>query len=394
MTGSVIVAGARPPVAKFSGAYKTLTAVDLGAIAIREAVARAGIEGSDVDYVIMGQVIQAGCGQNPARQALAKAGLPQEVPGITVNKVCLSGMSAVAMADQMIKAGDAEVVIAGGMESMTNAPYLVPSARFGSRLGDTKMVDAMILDGLWTHFSDQHMGDASDDVNAELGITREDQDAWSAKSHQKAHAAWEEGAFVEETFHVEIEQRKGDPIVFQRDDGIRPDTTMETLTKLRPAFQKEGTITAGNASQLSDGSAALVVMSEAAAERLGVKPLAQILAYGISAERYAYLHTVPALAIQNAAKKAEVDVHDLEIIEINEAFAAVALNSTRMLGVDEEKVNPKGGAVAIGHPIGASGARLTISAMYEMRRRDVDLSAAAICGGGGQGDALILKNLR
>ena len=394
MTGSVIVAGARPPVAKFSGAYKTLTAVDLGAIAIREAVARAGIDGADVDYVIMGQVIQAGCGQNPARQALSKAGLPQEVPGITVNKVCLSGMSAIAMADQMIKAGDAEVVIAGGMESMTNAPYLVPSARFGSRLGDSTMVDSMIYDGLWTLFSDQHMGDASEDVNSELGLNREEQDAWSARSHERAHAAWESGAMVEETFSVEIEQRKGDPLVFARDDGIRPDTSLETLAKLKPAFQKEGTITAGNASQLSDGSAAVVVMSPSAAERLGAMPMAEIVAYGISAERYAFLHTVPALAIQNAAKKAGIDVHDLPLIEINEAFAAVAVNSTRMLGVDEAIVNVNGGAVALGHPIGASGTRITLAAMYEMRRRDLDLSAAAICGGGGQGDALILRNLR
>lgn len=391
-TTSVIVAGARPPVAKFSGAYKTLTAVDLGAHAIAQAMARAGIAPEEIEYTIMGQVLQAGCSQNPARQASIAGDLPKETPAITVNKVCLSGMSAVAMADQMIKAGDLETVMAGGMESMSNAPYLVPSARFGSRLGDAKLVDSMVWDGLWTVFSDQHMGDASDDVNKDLGITREDQDAWAARSHQNAAAAQAAGAFEDEIVEIEIKQRKGDPIVFAHDDGIRPDTTSESLASLRAAFQSDGTITAGNASQLSDGAAAMVVMSKAKADQLGLEPLAEIVATGMSAERFAYLHTVPAIALQNAAKKAGIDVHDLGIIEINEAFAAVAVNSTRMLGVNEDVVNPNGGAVALGHPIGASGARLVLSAAHHMRREGIEFGAAAICGGGGQGDAIILRN--
>lgn len=391
-TTSVIVAGARPPIAKFSGAYKSLTAVDLGAHAIAKALERSGVSAEEIEYTIMGQVLQAGCSQNPARQASIAGGLLKETPAITLNKVCLSGMSAVAMADQMIKAGDIQTAMAGGMESMTNAPYLVPSARFGSRLGDAKMIDSMIWDGLWTVFSDQHMGDASEDVNTDLGITRDEQDAWSVGSHVKAAAAWESGAMEDEVVEIEIKQRKGDPIVFSQDDGIRADTTMESLGKLRPAFQAEGTITAGNASQLSDGAAAMVVMSREKADALGLEPLAEIVAYGIAAERFAYLHTVPALALQNASKKAGIDVHDLGIIEINEAFAAVAVNSTKMLGVDEAVVNPNGGAVALGHPIGASGARLVLSAAHHMRREGIEFGAAAICGGGGQGDAIILRN--
>ena len=392
MTTSVIVAGARPPVAKFSGMYKTLTAVDLGAHAIAKALERSGVAPSEIEYTIMGQVLQAGCSQNPARQASVAGGLEKETPAITVNKVCLSGTSAVMMADQMIRAGDAQAVMAGGMESMTNAPYLIPSARFGSRLGDAKMVDSMIYDGLWTVFSDQHMGEASDDVNKDLGITREEQDAWAARSHQRAHAAWESGALEDEVVEIDIKQRKGDPITFKRDDGIRADSSQESLGKLRPAFFEDGTITAGNASQLSDGAAAMVVMSKDKADQLGLDPIAEIVATGISAERFAYLHTVPALALQNAAKKAGIDVHDLGIIEINEAFAAVAVNATRMLGVSEDVVNPNGGAVAIGHPIGASGARLVLSVAHHLKREGLEFGAAAICGGGGQGDAVILRN--
>lgn len=391
MTTSVIVSAARTPIAKFAGAYKELQAVDLGAAAIKEALSRAGLSGDKVEYVIMGQVLQAGTGQITARQAAIKAGIPKEVPGITINKVCLSGVAAIAMADQMIKAGEIEIAVSGGMESMTNAPYLVPSARFGSRLGDANMVDSMVYDGLWSTFTEQHMGDASDDVNKDIGISRESQDHWSARSHQRAEAAWAEGRMAEEVVPVEVPQRKGDPVVFAQDDGIRGDTTHDTLAKLRPAFQSDGSITAGNASQLSDGGAALVIMSKGKAVDLELEPLAEIVSYGMSAERYSYLHTVPALALQNAAKKAGMDVHDLGLIEINEAFAAVAVNSTQMLGVSEDIVNVNGGAVALGHPIGASGARIVLTLAYEMRRRGVDVGGASICGGGGQGDALIIR---
>ncbi len=393
MTPSLIAAGARTPIGRFAGGFKDLAAVDLGAVAIREALARSGVPADRVDYVIMGQVLQAGAGQITARQAAIKAGIPKEVPAITINKVCLSGLSAIALADQLIRAGEIKVAVAGGMESMTNAPYLLPDARFGSRLGNSRMVDSMIYDGLWSTFTDQHMGESSDEVNAELSINREDQDAWSAQSHQRAAAAWESGRMADEVVPVEVPQRKGDPVVVDRDEGIRPDTTAQSLAGLKPAFKPDGTITAGNASQISDGAAAVVVMAPEVAEEFGVSPLAEVVAHGMSAERYAYLHTVPALAMQNALKKAGRDVHDLGLIEINEAFASVALNATRMLGADEEIVNVNGGAVALGHPIGASGARLVLTLAYEMRRRGVDLGGASLCGGGGQGDALIIRRV-
>jgi acetyl-CoA C-acetyltransferase len=393
MTPSLIAAGARTPIGRFAGGFKDLAAVDLGAVAIREALARSGVPADRVDYVIMGQVLQAGAGQITARQAAVKAGIPKEVPAITINKVCLSGLNAIALADQLIRAGEIKVAVAGGMESMTNAPYLLPDARFGSRLGNSRMVDSMIYDGLWSTFTDQHMGESSDEVNAELSINREDQDAWSARSHQRAAAAWESGRMAEEVVPVEVPQRKGDPVVVDRDEGIRPDTTAQSLAGLKPAFKPDGTITAGNASQISDGAAAVVVMAPEVAEEFGVTPLAEVVAHGMSAERYAYLHTVPALAMQNALKKAGRDVHDLGLIEINEAFASVALNATRMLGADEEIVNVNGGAVALGHPIGASGARLVLTLAYEMRRRGVDLGGASLCGGGGQGDALIIRRV-
>jgi acetyl-CoA C-acetyltransferase len=391
MTRSVIVAGARTPIAKFGGGFKDLPAVDLGAAAVREAMARAGVAGESIDYVIMGQVLQAGAGQITARQAAIKAGVPKEVPAITINKVCLSGLNAVALADQLIRAGEIDVAIAGGMESMTNAPYLLPDARYGSRLGNTKMVDSMIQDGLWSTFTGQHMGESSDEVNAELQLSREDQDAWAARSHQRAYAAWESGRMAEEVVPVEVPQRKGDPVVVARDEGIRAETAAESLAGLKPAFTNDGTITAGNASQISDGAAAVVVMSRARADELGVEPLAEIVAHGMSAERYAWLHTVPAIAMQNALKKAGKDVHDLGLLEVNEAFASVSLNATRMLGVDEAIVNVNGGAVALGHPIGASGARLVLTLAYEMRRRGVEYGGATLCGGGGQGDALIIR---
>jgi acetyl-CoA C-acetyltransferase len=393
MTSSVIVAGARTPIGKFGGGFKDLPAVKLGAHAISSAIGRAGIAPDQIDYVIMGQVIQAGTGQITARQAAIEAGIPKEVPAITINKVCLSGLSAIALADQLIRAGEVEVVVAGGMESMSRAPYLIPGARWGQRMGNSTMVDSMVYDGLWSTFTGKHMGDSSDEVNAQLAITREEQDAWAAQSHARAAAAWDEGRFAEEVVPVEIPQRTGDPVIVARDEGIRADTTKESLAKLKPAFRAEGTITAGNASQISDGGAAVVVMKRERAESLGLPPLAEIVAHGMSAERFAWLHTVPAVAMQNALKKAGKDAHDLGLVEINEAFASVALNATRMLGVDEAIVNVNGGAVALGHPIGMSGARLVLTLAYEMRRREVDLGGAALCGGGGQGDALIIRRV-
>ena len=391
MSGSVIVAGVRTPIGKFGRAFKDLKAVDLGAKAIEEALRRAGITGDQVDYVIMGHVLQAGAGQITARQAAIAAGIPKEVPSITINKVCLSGLNAVALADQLIRAGEIELAVAGGMESMSSAPYLLPQARWGVRMGDGELVDSMIYDGLYSTFTEKEMGEDSDEVNAELNIGREEQDSVAARSHRRAHAAWEEGRLAEEVVAVEVPQRKGDPLLVERDEGIRPDTTPESLANLRPAFKKDGTITAGNASQISDGGAALVVMSRERAEAMGIEPLAEVVAHGMSAERFPYLHTVPAIAIENAVKKAGIGVSDLGLFEINEAFAAVSLNATRMLGVDDEIVNVNGGAVALGHPIGMSGARLVLTLAHEMRRRGVELGAAGLCGGGGQGDALIIR---
>jgi acetyl-CoA C-acetyltransferase len=388
---SVIVAGARTPIGKLRGAFADLAAVDLGAVAIRAAVERAGIAGEQVDYAIVGHVLQAGAGQITSLQATIGAGLPKDVPAITVNKVCLSGMSAIAIADQMIRAGEIEVAVSGGMESMTNAPYVVPKARAGSRLGDAELIDTMIHDGLWSSFRNQHMGEGTDEVSAELGVTREAQDAWAVRSHQRAAAAWAEGRMADEVVAVDASSRTGDPVIVERDEGIRADTSLEVLTRLKPAFRPDGTITAGNASQISDGACAVVVMSAEKAEELGVAPLAEIVAYGMSSDRYPSLHTVPAIALERALKKAGVAVNDLGVVEINEAFAAVPIHSARMLGLDEAIVNPNGGAVALGHPIGASGARIVLTLALEMRRRGVELGGAAICGGGGQGDALVLR---
>jgi acetyl-CoA C-acetyltransferase len=390
---SVIVAGARTPIGRFGQAFRDLSAVDLGAVAIREALVRARVEPAEVDYVIMGQVLQAGAGQITARQAAVAAGIPKEVPAITINKVCLSGMNAIALADQLIRAGEVELVVAGGMESMSQAPYLVPRARFGERMGHVELVDSMIHDGLWSTFTRQHMGESSDAVNAELGITREEQDAWAARSHARAHEAWEAGRLAEEVVPVEVPGRKGERVLVERDEGIRPDTTAEALARLRPAFTEDGTITAGNASQVSDGACAVVVTTRERAERLGVTPLAEVVSHGMSAAGFAHLHTVPAIALEHALKKAGLAVPDLGLLEVNEAFAAVALNVTRVLGFDEALVNVNGGAVALGHPIGASGARITLTLAMEMRRRGVDLGGAAICGGGGQGDALVLRRV-
>ena len=387
----MILAGARTPIGKFAGAFKDVPAVTLGGHAIRAALERAGVEGKEVDYVIMGQVLQAGAGQITARQAAIEGGIPQEVPAITINKVCLSGLNAIALADQLIRAGEVQVVVAGGMESMSEAPYLVPKARFGARLGNTEMIDSMVHDGLWSTFTKQHMGESSDEVNRELEIAREDQDEWAARSHQRAHRAWENGALGEEVVAVTMPARRGETVTVARDEGIRSDATPESLAKLAPAFKRDGTITAGNASQISDGAAAVVVMSREKARKLGREPLAEVVAHGMSAERYAWLHTVPALALANALKKAGLDADDLELVEINEAFASVAINSTRMLRLDEDRVNVNGGAVALGHPIGASGARLVLTLAHELKRRGAKVGAAALCGGGGQGDALIIS---
>jgi len=388
---SVIVAGARTPFGRFGGAFKEVPATTLGAHAIRAALDRSGVKGEDVDYVIMGQVLQAGAGQITSSQAAIEAGIPQEVPAITINKVCLSGINAIALADQLIRAGEVEVVVAGGMESMSEAPYLVPKARFGARLGNTEMIDSMVHDGLWSTFTKQHMGASSDEVNKELELSREDQDAWAARSHQRAEKAWHNGVMKDEVVVVALSQRRGEPVRVERDEGVRPGTDLESLSKLPAAFSKDGTITAGNASQISDGAAAVVVMSRERAQKMGVEPLVEIVAHGMSADRYAWLHTVPALALSNALKKAGLDVDDLELVEINEAFAAVALNVTRMLALDEESVNVNGGAVALGHPIGASGARLVLTVANELKRRGLRTGAAALCGGGGQGDALIVR---
>jgi acetyl-CoA C-acetyltransferase len=395
MASSVVASAARTAIGKFGGALAETPAVDLGGAAIRAALERAGIAGEQVDYVIMGHVLQAGTGQITARQAAIKAGIPETTPAVTINKVCLSGLNAIALADQMIRAGEVSVVVAGGMESMDRAPYLLPKARTGYRMGDGTVVDSMIFDGLWDAFTDRHMGDQSEDVNTEFSISRQEQDRWAARSHARAHRAMVDGKFDEEIVPFEIPQRKGDPIVFDKDEGVRPDTTEESLAKLRTAFNKDGTITAGNASQISDGGAAVVVMSAERAQELGVQPIAEIVATGMSADKPPYLHTVPALAIQAALKKAGMAADDLDLVEINEAFAAVALHSTRMLfngnSESEARVNVNGGAVALGHPIGCTGARITVSLLHELKRRGGGVGVAALCGGGGQGDAIIYR---
>jgi len=381
MTRSVIVSAVRTPVGKFGSALRDRSAVDLGAVVIREAVARAAIPGEEIDHVVMGHVLQAGLGQITSRQAAVAAGVPKEVPAITLNNVCLSSLTAIAYADQLIRAGELDTAVAGGMESMSNAPYVAPRVRWGGRLGDAHLVDAMIHDGLWSTFTGQHMGESSDEVNAALGISREEQDAWAARSHQRAAAARESGRFAEEIVRVEE---------FSEDEGIRPDATAESLASLPPAFGADGTITAGNASQLSDGGAAVTVMSADRAAALGIEPLAEIVASGMCAERFAYLHTVPAFALQKALQKADLKITDLGLVEINEAFASVAVHSTHMLEVSEEIVNVNGSSVALGHALGSTGARMTVTLIHEMRRRGVEHGAATLCGGGGQGYALIL----
>jgi acetyl-CoA C-acetyltransferase len=393
MTEAVIVGYARTPVGKFGGGLSSLTAMDLGGAAIGAALERSGVAPDQVDQVIMGHVLQAGQGQITARQAARKAGVPMDVPALTVNKVCLSGMTAVALADQQIRLGEASVVVAGGMESMSQAPYLLPKARTGYRMGNGEVVDAMIHDGLWCAFDDCHMGMGSDAMNRQHGISREAQDEWSAASHERAVSAWKDGRFAEEVVPVDVPQRKGDPVVVEQDEGMRPGTTAESLGKLVAAFAKDGTITAGNASQISDGAAALVLTSREKADELDLTPLGRVLAYGTVAGPDPSLHHQPAEAIKRAAAKLGDDPSAYALYEINEAFASVALYSAEQLGLGHDTVNVNGGAVALGHPIGCTGARITITLLAELRRRGGERGAAALCGGGGPGDALIVETL-
>jgi acetyl-CoA C-acetyltransferase len=389
---SVIVAGARTPMGRLLGSLSSFSGSDLGGVAIKGALEKAGVSPDQVDYVIMGQVLTAGAGQIPARQAATKAGIPMTVPALTINKVCLSGLDAIALADQLIRAGEFEVVVAGGQESMTNAPHLLEKSRTGYKYGDITMRDHMAFDGLWDAFTDQAMGALTEDANTgAVASTREEQDAFSARSHQLAAKAWKDGLFDDEVVAVEIPQRKGDPIVFKEDEGIRPDTTVESLSRLRPAFSSSGTITAGSASQISDGAAAVVVMSKAKAEELGLTWLAEIGAHGVVAGPDSSLQQQPARAIVRACEKEGLDPKELDVVEINEAFAAVGIASTRELGLDPDKVNVNGGAIALGHPIGMSGARLVLHLALELKRRGGGTGVASLCGGGGQGDALVVR---
>ena len=388
---SVIVAGARTPIGKLAGAFKDFTAMDLGGFAIEAALERSGVSGDQVDYVIMGHVLQAGQGQMTARQAAVKGGIPMTVPSLTINKVCLSGLDAIALADQLIRAGEVEIVVAGGMESMTGAPYLLPKGRQGYRYGNAEILDATFHDGLFDAFDKVPMGEGAERHQANFApMTREEQDEFAARSHELAAAAIKEGRFADEIVPVSIPQRKGDPVVVSEDEGVRPGTTAESLAKLRPAFTKDGSISAGNASQISDGAAAVVVMSKARAQALGLTWLAEIGAHGIVAGPDNSLQEQPANAIKKALAKEGMSVDDVDLFELNEAFAAVGIASTRALGVDPAKVNVNGGAIALGHPIGASGARVVLHLAHELKRRGGGLGAAALCGGGGQGDALLL----
>ena len=389
---TVIVAGARTPIGRLLGGLKSQSAADLGGVAIKGALEKAGVTGDQVDYLIMGQVILAGAGQNPARTAGLLAGLPASVPSITVNKVCLSGLNAIASADQMIRAGEADIIVAGGMESMTNAPHLLPKSREGFKYGDTSLVDSMAYDALFDQATQQAMGGLTEQCNAQgTNLTREEQDEFSARSHQRAAEAWKNGVFDDEVVPVEIPQRKGDPVVVSQDEGVRGETTAESLGKLRAAFAKDGTITAGSASQISDGACAVVVMSKAKAEELGLTWLAEIGAHGMVAGPDSTLQMQPANATAKACEKEGIAPADLDLVEFNEAFAAVGIESARSLGIDEAKVNVNGGAIALGHPVGMSGARVVLHLALELKRRGGGVGAAALCGGGGQGDALIVR---
>jgi len=394
MPGSVIVGSARTPIGKLSGALGGFSATDLGGVAIKAALERAGVGAEQVDYVLMGHVLLAGQGQITARQAAVNGGIPMTVPATTVNKVCLSGINAIYLADQMIAAGDAEVVVAGGMESMTNAPYLLAGARAGYRMGNNEVIDSMINDGLWCAFDAVHMGAGTERYVGQVGgITREAQDELAAKSHERAAAAQKEGRFADEITPISIPQRKGDPVIVESDEGVRPGTSTESLAGLRPAFSKDGTITAGNASQISDGAAAVIVMSKAKAEELGATPVAELIGYGMVAGPDASLLTQPSRAIKRALEGNDMTPSDVDLFELNEAFAAVGIASMRDLGITDDIVNVNGGAIALGHPIGMSGTRVVMTVINELRRRGGGIGAAALCGGGGQGDAAIIRTL-
>ncbi|HXH59207.1 acetyl-CoA C-acyltransferase [Iamia sp.] len=393
MAGSVILSGARTPIGKLSGAFASFSATDLGAKAIRAALERAGVPAEEVDYVFMGQVLQAGAGQITARQAAAGAGIPMTVPATTINKVCLSGLSSIFLADLLIQSGQADIVVAGGMESMTSAPYLLPGARAGYRIGDQKVVDSMMYDGLFCAFDQVAMGAGTEKYAASAEIDRAPQDDLAAASHQRAAAAAKNGLFDEEIVAVEVPQRKGDPVVVGTDEGVRGETTADSLGKLRPAFDKSGNITAGNASQISDGGAAVIVASRAAAERIGTAPLGEIVGYGQVAGPDPSLLTQPSRAIRDALGRSGTDLGDIELFELNEAFAAVGLASMADLGISDDVVNVNGGAIALGHPVGMSGTRLALTLLLELARRGGGLGAAALCGGGGQGDALLVRTV-
>ncbi|HYN29655.1 MAG TPA: acetyl-CoA C-acetyltransferase [Dermatophilaceae bacterium] len=389
---TVIVAGARTPMGRMSGSLKGFSGSDLGGFAIRGALEKAHVAPEDVDYVIMGQVLTAGEGQIPARQAATKAGIPLSVPALTVNKVCLSGMDAIALADQLIRVGEFEIVVAGGQESMTNAPHLLLGSRDGYKYGDVTVRDSMARDGLHDVFTDQAMGALTEAANTgDIEFTREEMDAFAARSHQLAAKAWADGRFDDQVVAISIPQRKGDPVEFKYDEGVRGDTTAESLGRLRPAFAKDGTITAGSASQISDGACAVVVMKKSRAEELGLEWLAEIGAHGVVAGPDSTLQTQPSAAVRAACAKEGIEPSEFRVVEFNEAFAAVGLASTKDLGLDPEMVNPNGGAIAMGHPLGMSGARIVLDVAHELRRRGGGVGAAALCGGGGQGDALILR---
>ena len=391
MTTSVIVAGARTPIGKLMGSLKDFSGSDLGALAIKGALEKANVPASLVEYVIMGQVLTAGAGQMPARQAAVAAGIGWDVPALSINKMCLSGIDSIALADQLIRAGEFDVVVAGGQESMTKAPHLLVNSREGYKYGDVTVLDSMAYDGLHDVFTAQPMGALTEQRNDTDKFTRAEQDEFAAISHQKAAAAWKDGVFADEVVPVKIPQRKGDPIEFNSDEGIRANTTAESLTGLKPAFPKDGTITAGSASQISDGGCAVVVMNKAKAQELGLSWLCEIGAHGVVAGPDSTLQSQPANAIKKAVAREGIGLDDLDVIEINEAFSAVALASTKELGVDAERVNRNGGAIAVGHPIGMSGARITLHAALDLSRRASGYAVAALCGAGGQGDALILR---
>jgi acetyl-CoA C-acetyltransferase len=394
MPGSVIVSSARTPIGKLSGALASFSAMDLGGFAIKAALERAGISGDQVDYVLMGQVLQAGQGQITARQAAARAGIPMTVSAMTVNKVCLSGVDTIYLADQMIQAGDAQIVVAGGMESMTNAPYLLPGARAGYRMGNADLVDSMINDGLWCAFDAIHMGAGTEQYCGKIGgISRELQDEVAAKSHERAAAAIKDGRFAEEITPVSVPQRKGDPVLVENDEGVRPGTTTESLGSLKPAFSKDGAITAGTASQISDGGAAVVVMSKEKAHELGITPLAELIGFGMAAGPDPSLLHQPSGAIKNALQRADLSLNEIDLFELNEAFAAVGIASMDDLGISDDVVNVNGGAISLGHPVGMSGTRVVLTLVNELRRRGGGTGAAALCGGGGQGEAALVRTI-